>query len=369
MRWLGKSRFNDDRGAVVVLVGILLAGGVLSGLLAIVVDMGRVYTERRVVLNAADAGALALAQHCAKGDSRCNGDTTAAWLTSLSGANSPDGATSVSLICGASSKLGTCPPTTTKWNDCQPVDSTFTNWVRVRTRTQSAGGDLFFPAIFAGLLDGSNKELAVSGCSQAAWGPPATAEVPLPFMLPICPGVPGGSAIVIEDFDPNDPNQDCTLGGSTYSQVTKGMAFADFPGANKVCGVPVNVSIGDVIPVETSLAQVCGNNKEIEATLDALIASGHPVILPVVGAHAPAGQGQYEFTVISFKSFTFLGYNLKNTEGGVAPGLPDYPLGWKSTACTTGKRSCLYGVVGYDVIPGGVGGGVNTGVLAIEQLP
>ncbi len=369
MRRLKNARMHDDRGAVAVLVGILLAAGVLSGLLAVVVDMGRVYTERRVVQNAADADALALAQHCAKSDTRCNGSTTAAWLTSLSASNSPDGATSVSIVCGKNSKLGTCPPTTTAWNDCQPIDSTFANWVRVRTRTQSVGGDLFFPAIFAGLLDGSDRQLAVAACAQAAWGPAGSAEVPLPFILPICPGYPGDGPIVIQDFDTNDPNQTCVLNGVTYPLVTKGMAFADFPDSNKICGIPVNVSIGDVIPVETSLAQVCGNNKDIEATMDSIIATGRPVILPVVGAHDKAGQGQYEFTVIAFKSFTFLGYNLKNTVGGAAPGLPSYPNGWDSTVCKTGKRSCLYGVVGYDVVPGHIGGGLDTGVKVIEQLP
>ncbi len=265
--------------------------GILSGLLAIVVDLGRVYAERRVVQNAADAGALAMAEYCAEGDARCVGDEGATWLNDLAGANSPDAASAVTEVCGTGA-LGTCTPTTATWKDCQPVAEGYANYARVRTSTKTASGDLFFPAIFAGMMDESgSNELAVAACAQAAWGPAGWATVPLPFLLPICPGYPGDGPIVIEDFDPNDPNQTCTLNGVTYDLITKGMAFADYDGPKKDCTTPVKVGLSPPdIPVETSLEQLCG--KDLEPVLKEIIEAGQPVILPVIGGHPKAGQGR-----------------------------------------------------------------------------
>src|SRR6266704_3179830 len=57
LRLLGR----DDRGAVGVLVAILMGGGVLLGMGAVVVDVGQLYSERAQLQNGADAGARAVA--------------------------------------------------------------------------------------------------------------------------------------------------------------------------------------------------------------------------------------------------------------------------------------------------------------------
>jgi Flp pilus assembly protein TadG len=56
MRLLGA----DDRGAIGVLVGMLLATGVLLGMAALTVDVGMLYQERAELQNGADAASIAV---------------------------------------------------------------------------------------------------------------------------------------------------------------------------------------------------------------------------------------------------------------------------------------------------------------------
>ena len=50
-----------------MLVAVLLGGGVLLGLGAMVIDVGQLYQERAELQNGADAAALAVAKSCALG--------------------------------------------------------------------------------------------------------------------------------------------------------------------------------------------------------------------------------------------------------------------------------------------------------------
>lgn len=195
-------------------------------------------------------------------------------------------------------------------------------------------------------------------------GSAGSAMVVLPFVLPACPDVPFGEAVVIEDFDPAHPNTSCTtLDGTVLNSVTKGFAFADLPSDNRQCTVPVMLTVGQVLAVETSLTQLCG--PDITKSLDPYIASGQSLIFPVVGGHEQAGQGQYAFNIIAFRSFVLLGYSLKGKQGGQQP-----PGGWKSTVCAQGsKRSCIIGTFLQVVVPGDLGTGPNLGVQSIALIP
>ena len=53
---------HGDRGAVAPLVAILMAGGVVLGMLTLSVDVGNIMWERRQLQNGADAASLALAK-------------------------------------------------------------------------------------------------------------------------------------------------------------------------------------------------------------------------------------------------------------------------------------------------------------------
>ena len=69
-----RQRFDDERGAVAVIVGLALV--VLLGMLALTADLGRAVGIRRDMVNASDAASLAAAQECADGNG--SGAATAA---------------------------------------------------------------------------------------------------------------------------------------------------------------------------------------------------------------------------------------------------------------------------------------------------
>lgn len=366
------SAMRDDRGAVVVLVAILLAAGVISGLLAVVTDLGRVYAERRVVQNGADAAVLALAQHCALEDSECLDNPTAVSTAQvLANANAPDAHTAVTAVCG-STPLAQCLSQSTKWNDCQPVDAALAHYARVRTATQSDSGEPYFLPIFADLLAGGGaSQLSANACAQAAWGPAASAMVSFPILLPICPGVPGGPAVVISRFDSSSPSRewtDCEVDGVTYSHVTAGYSWTRFDDQANLCFSTVSVAIGDVLENYTSDPSACGPGNETKDNLQAIVDAGEPLTVPVVGGHAPkGGLGEYEFTVVSFKALTMLGYKVQGvgTYGQAPAG------GWNSPDynCAGGNNSCIYGSFSDDVVPGEVGTDPDLGVKSIELIP
>lgn len=60
---------TDERGATGILFGIFIV--VFLGMAAIAVDIGKLYQERRELQNGADAGALAIAEDCARSVLNC----------------------------------------------------------------------------------------------------------------------------------------------------------------------------------------------------------------------------------------------------------------------------------------------------------
>ena len=81
-----------------ILVAILLGFGVLLGMAALVIDVGRLYQERAELQNGADAAAIGVAKSCALG--AC----TPAVAVSYADANASQltgGTAGVALICGS----------------------------------------------------------------------------------------------------------------------------------------------------------------------------------------------------------------------------------------------------------------------------
>lgn len=94
MRRLGGTTvLNEDRGATLVFVAILLV--VLFGFTAFAVDIAASYHERRVVQNGADAAVLAIAEDCARGTLPCGEPYVSQTAQLYADANAPDLATTV----------------------------------------------------------------------------------------------------------------------------------------------------------------------------------------------------------------------------------------------------------------------------------
>jgi hypothetical protein len=206
----------SDTGAIAPLFLILLGTGMLLMLMGLVVDGGQVFVQKRLVQNAAENVAEAIAQHCAKelaGTIDCLNDdfkitpaastlpvsiggqswqaTVADYLSVL--ANPKGGSVAVTNICGqTSTTLGIplCPPLSDSPNDCKTDLSAagYENWIRVYTSTDPAG---FAPAFENFLSGGTQARYQETACSQVYWGkgnsvPIYAAGNQLPLMIGLC---------------------------------------------------------------------------------------------------------------------------------------------------------------------------------------
>ena len=120
------TRMRDERGAVGTVFAILLAGGVLLGMLAIVVDVGRLYAEREELQSGADAAAIAVAQECARDDSPagCPETDMVAIAKTLGNFNARDGRTNILEVCGTFGALDPCSDPIGNLTDCIPATPT-----------------------------------------------------------------------------------------------------------------------------------------------------------------------------------------------------------------------------------------------------
>ena len=179
MRLLGR----DERGAIGVLIAVLIGGGVLLGLGALAIDVGQLYQNRAELQNGADAGALAVAESCALGICTTVPANTYATgnASSLTG-----GRAGVDLVCGSGTGMSACPATSGAPYDCPVNPSAGTNYVDVYTSTRTPSGSLL-PPVFARTLLGNSSYSGtnVKACSQAEWGAPSSAQT-IAFTISAC---------------------------------------------------------------------------------------------------------------------------------------------------------------------------------------
>jgi Flp pilus assembly protein TadG len=168
LRLLGR----DDTGTVGVLVAILISGGVLVGVGALVLDVGQLYQNRAELQNGADAAALAVAKSCTTGT--CV-PSLAPQYASANASNLTGNQAAVDLVCGSGS-LGGCPASTGAMTDC-PAAAAGVNYVDVRTSTKTPSGSVLPPVLARALLGNSSYTgTTVRACAQAQWGAPSTAH-------------------------------------------------------------------------------------------------------------------------------------------------------------------------------------------------
>ncbi len=203
---------TDERGVTAVIVAICAT--VLFGVGALVIDEGAARQERRELQNGADAGALALAQDCAKG-ACTNLDAKA---VSYAGFNAVDGASraTANTISG--------------------------NGVQVIARTQDAGantdGNDHTVDFYLAPVLGGPRGAEVSATATARWGAPSGGTT-LPLTFSLCEwnalvgagGVFSTTPKVIIFHDPAQSNANQTAG--TCPVAPAGM---DTDGNGKVPG-------------------------------------------------------------------------------------------------------------------------------------
>lgn len=174
---------DDEGGAVTVIVAILLP--VLLGMSALVVDVSRVYQERRELQNGADAAALAVAENCARAQAgqlllvpRCQSATLGA---SVAG--------SVQSYMNKNAAPGHPATATTD-------PSTFSGMTArsVTVRTSAPVSFLFAPVLET--FDGELDSRTVTASAKAVWGPAASAPA-RPIAVARSQYVPNGPANVV----------------------------------------------------------------------------------------------------------------------------------------------------------------------------
>jgi Flp pilus assembly protein TadG len=171
-----------ERGVIGVLVAVLIGGGVLFGMAALVVDVGQLYQERAELQDGADAAAIAVAKSCALGS--CT-PGVAAQYANANASKLTGNRAAVEFVCGSGS-LGNCPVTTGA-TACPSTPSNGTSYVTVRTSTLLPGGSTLLPPVFARTLFGMGtyQGSTVYACAQAAWFAPAAANT-VAFTISAC---------------------------------------------------------------------------------------------------------------------------------------------------------------------------------------
>jgi len=404
---------QSERGAISVIFGVLLSGFLVVGLLALVIDVGVLYQERRTLQNAADATALAIAQECAELNSGsaapilCQ-STNLIPASQFSGKNSDDGKTNVSQVCGiGSAALTPCPPSSSKQFDCKDSSlSGVEQFVRVRTTSLSSDGQSSVRYFFAPFLKNAINSVSMRACAQVAWGAATEAPVVYPLALPIC-----FYQDLFENqhnaYDENDPiylpAEDCPytpIGSPSPIQldipVVKGMAmFTAINGANSGCPSifnPVIVKLGDIL---TPIAP--GNGNDIASICSATVQSlgynqtqnlayqnylrdfvlGKTLYVPVIKElDCPDPRGCKRLKVGYFFSVIVKGIKVKNVfEVGFGKSGPSNIAsnsGWENVDCSSNSY-CFYGKFTRATPPGRPTkvdpNQPNTGVNKVLLLP
>ena len=176
-RRLSALRDDGGRGAIAVIVAVLIGSGVLLGVAALVADVGQLYQNRAELQNGADAAALAVAKSCANGTCPASLPAASTIATPLAAANASKltgGKANVTSVCGANGAVGVGSGTCSfaAKSVCPPNPPAGANYVDVMTSTLLPNGSTVLPPVFAGALTGSKSGSTVYACAQAEWGAP-----------------------------------------------------------------------------------------------------------------------------------------------------------------------------------------------------
>jgi putative Flp pilus-assembly TadE/G-like protein len=357
---------RGERGAIGVLVAVLIGGGVLVGMGALVIDVGQLYQERAELQDGADAAALGVAKTCAIGVCL---PLTAGLYAGPNASRLTGGTEGVSQVCGRGSLLlAGCPGSSGALTDCPAAPPFGTSYLDVHTTTQTAGGSSLLPPAFARTLLGNRgyRGAHVNACAQAEWGAPTVAVVagitisacewdqatnqgnnyaPAPPYPPNPFPAPGADQVL--QLQGTGPTGGCPSEPNGAAAAAS-FSWTDDPGGT--CGLSINGAIfgGDA---GLSVSQPC-------RTLLSNARANKSVIFVAVYVSASGSTSNLSFGLKGFAAFVVTGYHM----GGFTAG------DWlnASNDCT-GNQFCLNGYFTTALIPSGHGlGGQDLGADIIK---
>jgi Flp pilus assembly protein TadG len=350
---------HDERGAIGIIVAALLGFGVLTGMGAMVVDVGQLYQERAELQNGADAAALGVAKSCALGS--CD-PSVAVNYADANASNLTGGSAGVNLTCGSGAGLPSCPASTGALTDCPPA--TDANYADVFTSTQTASGSTLLPPVFAQTMLGNSSYQGnnVVACAQAAWGSPASANANA-ITMPACEwdlATRQGASYAPPPPSPPSPSSDQVLTWSAAGDGGSGCATepsgADGPGTFGWVANPGPDCKTAVSP--PTFTGINGSPPTLQCAqmLQTAQQDQEPLLVPIYVSSIPGGPPTY--TLKGFAEFVVTGYNMPFTVA----------LDWLNPANNCqGTNYCLNGYFTLGVVPfTGSLNGTNLGASVIE---
>jgi hypothetical protein len=338
---------------VATVVAILLAGGVLLGFLALVVDVGRIYVEREELQTGADAAALAIAKACATATSACATHEALMDLAqTYANANSGDGVSKVSGVCGRSAvALSACGDPVGNLTDCLGGEPDNGPYVEVRVSTQLPDGSLVLPPTFAQTMAGNAgfDGASVGACARATWQTPAQTPI-LGLAISTCEwaGLTRGGTGSADDPQPRDERViSIEPGHGTCSDaVDPGWRRAGPAGwlsTDPSC--EVHLPLDRVLPEQPGHATTACEDRLRDAAVHR-----ETIYLPVYDATREGFPGR-AYQIVAFAPFLPTGFVLgaaAPSGGQVLPSLLNPP----GTPCpvSTGQQ-CVSGVFTDPLVP------------------
>ncbi|MGI5170001.1 pilus assembly protein TadG-related protein [Spirillospora sp. CA-253888] len=362
---LRKDAAGDD-GAVAVLVGVLLAGGVLLGSAALVLDAGQLHAEREELQSGADAAASAIAERCARTNGACGAVEEAA--RRYAGANAKDGTSAVGAVCGPSGRtdLPACPPASSNLTACLGDPPVANGWVEVRTHTRTPDGTTLLPPLFAATLLGNERYTGstVRACARAAWGPPRRARG-LGVTVSLCewqsataggasfapapPQTPPASAEVVLRLHTTAPTR-CAAGPSG-GDSPGGFGWLDDLDGSCSTVVSADGAYGGTPGVAPSRA--------CRRVVAAARADRRVTYLPIFRSVGGTGQNT-TYTIAGFAPFVITGYGMPGASA---------PSSLTGARHCSGSDKCLYGYFTRALVPaGGQIGGPDLGATIVTLV-
>lgn len=278
-------RLTDERGAVSTIVALLMVP--LIGCAAIAIDVAGLWAERQQLQTGADAGALAIAQDCARGS--CG--TPAQTAQNLVTANHHGGAAQASVTLSSG---------------------------RVHVLTTTTSQHLFAPVL-------GHDSTGVSASASVTWGAPTGGAAVLPLAFSWCEfaaqtggGLPSGTTTRTIKFTKSSGTT-CT--GPSSNVIPGGFGWID-PGAG---GCTSTATIGQTLWSSTGVAIPGGCT-----TADFVKVQNRTVLLPVFDKAGDSGSNAW-YHLYGYAAFTVTGYYFVGQ------------YSWNASPTCSGNDRCIKG--------------------------
>lgn len=375
-----RGRHDHDRGAAATIVAVLLAGGVLLGMTALVVDVGQIYAEREELLSVADATAFNTALDCAFDRPECNeADALSKSTDTYADAIVRDGLAEVK-ICGS----GPLPPCDNDFDpvgnltDClgdRPSNGAGFVEVHVTTLRDDTANPTILPASFAQTIVNGHSGSTVGACSRVAYGGPAGG---LAVTLSICewseatgngtafppPGAPddvlADYEVAITFVNPNDEGGPCgdETGGSGWD-APGGFGWLD--------DNEINDCMAEI--VENEYGVDTGNNVPDPCDVVLADARANRTVLALPVFSDKTGQGiNAKYTLEGMAAFVVTGYNLPALSATST--VSDGHLCGQGQSGGSGSPHCIYGYFTQELVEwtGPIGGSSDLGAMVVRTV-